>query len=361
MDHADYPRDTVPGVVNKIFRSQKWQGQRQRQYCFLYPKEEREELDNWELLTLIVADGDMGLGGLTHTMKITRAFVEAGVAIFHLDDFAIGAKKFITGEGRTVIPTSEHLSRLTAARTQIDVMNAETILLCRCDTNHSSYITSIVDSRDNTWVLGATKPVDPLTTIFNRALANGEDITAARKAWINSAELKTFDDAVASVASTSSIEELKSYQTAVAEATTSTSCPFLSERRALAKKHLPEPLFSQLFFDCDLPRTPEQAKNFPWDSAKEIRCGMACSAHLGIARAETRYGRVQGPELGVTYTDLHIRGYGVRDVDVEDSGYARVKFSGAYLADALLETATMNIYGAERCLRMGEGVVKGPK
>lgn len=90
MDHADYPWDTVPSVVNKIFRSQQWQDQRQRQFRFLYPKEEREGLDNWDFLTPIVADGDMGFGGLTHTMKMTRAFVEAGVAMFHLDDLAIG-------------------------------------------------------------------------------------------------------------------------------------------------------------------------------------------------------------------------------------------------------------------------------
>jgi hypothetical protein len=77
-------------VVNKIFRSQQWQDQRQRQFRFLYPKAEREGLEQWDFLTPIVADGDMGFGGLTHTMKMTRAFVEAGVAMFHLDDLAIG-------------------------------------------------------------------------------------------------------------------------------------------------------------------------------------------------------------------------------------------------------------------------------
>lgn len=90
MDHADYPWDTVPAAVNKIFRSQQWQDQRQRQFRSLYPKSEREGLENWDFLTPIVADGDMGFGGLTHTMKLTRAFVEAGVAMFHLDDLAIG-------------------------------------------------------------------------------------------------------------------------------------------------------------------------------------------------------------------------------------------------------------------------------
>ena len=39
-----------------------------------------------------------------------------------------GTKKFTTGEGRTVVPTSEYLSRLTIARMQIDIMGAETVM-----------------------------------------------------------------------------------------------------------------------------------------------------------------------------------------------------------------------------------------
>lgn len=123
--------------------------------------------------------------------------------------------------------------------------------------------------------------------------------------------------------------------------------------------------------------TPEQVKNFPWDAAKKY--GMVWHvqpiwALQGQRRGTEEFSRlwqcggiaaymneVQGPELGVTYPDLDIRDYGALDSDVKDAGYARFKFSGAYLADALLETATMGIYGAERGLKMGDGVVKGPK
>jgi isocitrate lyase len=85
-------------------------------------KEARAQLEHWDYLTPIVADGDMGFGGLTSTVKMTKLFVEAGVAMFHLDDLAIGKKKFTVGQGRTVVPTSEYLDRLTAARMQIDIM-----------------------------------------------------------------------------------------------------------------------------------------------------------------------------------------------------------------------------------------------
>ena len=50
----------------------------------LRPKESRAELENWDYLTPVVADGDMGFGGLTSTVKMTKLFVEAGVAMFHL-------------------------------------------------------------------------------------------------------------------------------------------------------------------------------------------------------------------------------------------------------------------------------------
>ncbi|KAL4941386.1 isocitrate lyase [Aspergillus oleicola] len=448
MDHADYPWDTVPGVVNKVFRSQQWQDQRQRQFRFLYPKEEREGLDNWDFLTPIVADGDMGFGGLTHTMKMTRAFVEAGVAMFHLDDLAIGTKKFTTGEGRTVVPTSEYLSRLTVARMQIDIMGAETMLLCRCDTDHSSYITSVVDTRDHAWILGATKRVEPLSKVLSKAMADGKDVLSVQKEWLESADLKTFDEAVAAAASNSDPDGLKAYQDVIKQITTATSSPSITERRELATQYVPE-ASSTLFFDWDLSRTPEgsyrwaptvdavisrallasglgeatwarmdypvksdieafhlgvrkvhpdrkfafgytggydwlkagwtaeEVKEFPWESSRKYGIVWHVQpiwALQGQRRAVETFSQlwqkggiaaymneVQGPELGMTYPGLESRDYVDPEAKIGESGYARLKFSGAYLADALLETATMGIDGVQKSLGMGEGMVKGPK
>jgi isocitrate lyase len=89
--------DTVPKVVDKIFKSQVWHSQCQNHYRMLQPKEAHEKLENWDYLTPILADGDMGSGGLTSTVNMTKLFVEAGVAMFHLDDLAIGKKRFTVG------------------------------------------------------------------------------------------------------------------------------------------------------------------------------------------------------------------------------------------------------------------------
>ncbi len=122
IDHADYPWDTVPGVVNRLYHALEWNDQRQRQYRLSRPREERRSLPYVDYMAPIVADGDMGFGTLTSTMKLAKAFVEAGVAMIHVDDLAMGLKKFTIGQGRTLVPISEYESRLSAVRMQFDIM-----------------------------------------------------------------------------------------------------------------------------------------------------------------------------------------------------------------------------------------------
>jgi isocitrate lyase len=244
MDHADYPWDTVPKCVSKIFKSQLWHDQRQRQFRLRHPVEKRGELENWDYMAPIIADGDMGFGSLTSTMKMAREFVDAGVAMIHLDDLAIGMKKFTVGQGRTIVPTQEYLDRLTAVRMQFDVMGAETLLLARCDTDHAEFITSVVDERDHEYVQGATKEVEPLQNCLRAAQAEGKDLKTARDEWKAKASIMTFDEAVASVASK---EELESYKTELIKQKFTS----LSGRRAIAAKAVK----TEVYFDWELSRS----------------------------------------------------------------------------------------------------------
>lgn len=244
MDHADYPWDTVPKVVSKIFKSQLWHDQRQRQYRMRHRIDERESLENWDYLAPIVADGDMGFGSLTSTMKMAREFVDAGVAMIHIDDLAIGMKKFTVGQGRTIVPTQEYLDRLTAVRMQFDVMSAETLLLCRCDTDHAEFITSVVDERDHEYVQGATKKVEPLQKVLRTAQAEGHDLKVARNDWKAKAGIMTFDEAVEAAASK---EEFESYNSLLAKQKFTS----LTARREIASKTVKQ----EVFFDWELPRS----------------------------------------------------------------------------------------------------------
>jgi isocitrate lyase len=244
MDHADYPWDTVPKVVAKVFKSQLWHDQRQRQFRLRHPKEQRTQLENWDYLAPIVADGDMGFGSLTSTMKMAKEFVDAGVAMIHIDDLAIGMKKFTVGQGRTVVPTSEYLDRLRTVRMQFDIMGAETLLLCRCDTDHSEFITSVIDERDHEYVLGATNKVEPLKDCLIKAQAKGKDLKAVRSEWKDKAGLKTFDEAVKAVASDN---EYSAYAAEVLKE----KFRSLSVRREIASKTVRQ----DIFFDWELPRS----------------------------------------------------------------------------------------------------------
>ncbi|KAH8697454.1 isocitrate lyase [Talaromyces proteolyticus] len=257
MDHADYPWDTVPKVVEKIFKSQQWHDQRQRQVRMQHRIEQRARMENWDYLMPIIADGDMGFGSLTATLKSTKALVESGAAGIHIDDLALGLKKFTIGQGRTIVPTSEYEDRVKAVRMQLDIMGAETLLFARCDLDHADFITSVIDPRDHEYILGATRNVKPLQEVIDEAITSGESPTAARDEWLVSAGTMTFDEAVEeeilgfkqqpkSIINIQSNDDLlNNYKSRVGYGTS------LSQRRAIAK----ELLGVNIFFDWEIPRS----------------------------------------------------------------------------------------------------------
>ena len=206
--------------------------------------QDRGALENWDYLMPIVADGDMGFGSLTTTLKSTKALAEFGAAAIHIDDLAIGLKKFTIGQGRTVVPTSEYVDRVKAMRLQLDIMGAETLIFARCDTDHADFITSVVDARDHQYVLGATTDVEPLQQVLSCAIASGENVLEARAQWIASAGLKTFDEAVQAMATETQFDAYK----ADSRVDYGSS---LSRRRLAARAALG----AEVAFDWELPRS----------------------------------------------------------------------------------------------------------
>lgn len=236
----------MPKSVSKVLSAQLWQDQRQHQFRMKHSMKERSRLKKTDYLAPIVADGDMGFGGIPTIVKLTTAFVEAGVAMFHLDDLALSLKKWTTGEGRTVVPTCEYLDRLKAARLQLDVLGADTLLLARCDLDHAEYLTSIVDPRDHKYVLGATNPVLPFQNVMAEALQAGRNLKQAKKDWEVSAGLMTFDQAVQAKA------DAHSYAAYVKSIQAAQITPLsLSQRRQLAL----DVAGIDVAFDWELPRT----------------------------------------------------------------------------------------------------------
>ncbi|KAF3018184.1 hypothetical protein E8E14_011452 [Neopestalotiopsis sp. 37M] len=263
-DHADYPADLVPSVVKRILNTQLFHDQRQTQLRMRYNEEDRKALENLDYMLPIVADADMGFGTLTGCMKLTRSFVEAGVAMIHIDDLALGLKKFTNGEGRTIVPTREYLDRLTTVRMTFDIMGADTMLLCRCDSDNAELITSVIDPRDHPYVLGATKQVPSFIEALDQGKAVGKDYLTVKAEWKAAAGLMTFDDAVKSIASE---EQYITYMSKVTG-----KIMALQERRAIAKRAVGQ----EVPFDWELPRLPTGQYMWKWCTQAVIdRCILA--------------------------------------------------------------------------------------
>lgn len=92
-DFADYPSTTIPDHVNKIVKAQMFHDRKQNEERSRMTREEREKAPKYDFLTPIIADADAGFGGVTSVMKLTKAFIEAGVGGIHIEDQKAGAKK----------------------------------------------------------------------------------------------------------------------------------------------------------------------------------------------------------------------------------------------------------------------------
>jgi len=153
-DLADYPLDTVPKHVDRLFRAQQFHDRKQFEAQWTAGK-----FDNGvDYLRPIVADGDTGHGGMTAVMRLTKLMVDAGAAGIHFEDQRHGAKKCGHMGGKVLVSTREHIDRLMAARLQCDILGAETVIVARTDAEAAKLIESNQDPRDHVFIEGTTDP-----------------------------------------------------------------------------------------------------------------------------------------------------------------------------------------------------------
>ena len=135
-------------------------------------------------------------------MKLAKQFGEAGASAVHFEDQLHGGKKCGHQAGKVLVPFSEHVSRLIAARIQWDIMGLETLLIARTDAESAKLISSVIDTRDHEFILGVEhegEDVVPLAEQIAAAEAQGAtgaEIDALEKAFTDAHKLVTFDQGI---------------------------------------------------------------------------------------------------------------------------------------------------------------------
>jgi isocitrate lyase len=102
----------------------------------------------------IVADAEAGFGGVLNAYELMRAMIEAGAAGVHFEDQLASEKKCGHLGGKVLVPTSQFVRTLTAARLAADVAGVPTLLVARTDSLAATLLTSDVDERDRRFLTG---------------------------------------------------------------------------------------------------------------------------------------------------------------------------------------------------------------
>ena len=143
-DQSLYPANSVPAVVRRINRTLLRADQ-------IHHAEGNDSID-W--LQPIVADAEAGFGGVLNAFELMKDMIDAGAAGVHFEDQLSSAKKCGHMGGKVLVPTSEAVSKLAAARLAADVCGVPTILLARTDADAANLLTSDIDERDAPFITG---------------------------------------------------------------------------------------------------------------------------------------------------------------------------------------------------------------
>src|ERR1700676_4041656 len=157
-DQSLYPADSVPNLCRRINQALTRADQ-------IHHSEGKNGI-HW--FAPMVADAEAGFGGNLNAFELMKGMVEAGVACVHFEDQLSSAKKCGHLGGKVLVPTSEAIQKLVAARLAAgvmgvptlflgpaaDVMGVPTLVMARTDADSAHLLTSDIDVRDRTFCTG---------------------------------------------------------------------------------------------------------------------------------------------------------------------------------------------------------------
>jgi isocitrate lyase len=143
-DQSLYPANSAPALVKRINNALLRADQ--------ITHAEGDDSVHW--LAPIVADAEAGFGGALNAYEIMKAFIEAGAAAVHFEDQLSSEKKCGHLGGKVLVPTSQHIRTLVAARLAADVAGVPTLIVARTDALSANLLTSDIDEVDAAFCTG---------------------------------------------------------------------------------------------------------------------------------------------------------------------------------------------------------------
>jgi len=147
-DQSLYPSNSVPQVVKRINQA--------LQRADQIDHSEGKSDTHW--FAPIVADAEAGFGGCLNAFELMKQMIECGAAAVHFEDQLASEKKCGHLGGKVLLPTSQFIRTLSAARLAADVMGVPTLVIARTDANSATLLTSDVDERDHPFLTGERTP-----------------------------------------------------------------------------------------------------------------------------------------------------------------------------------------------------------
>jgi isocitrate/methylisocitrate lyase len=144
-DQSLYPSNSAPALVRRLNQA-------------LLRADQIEHAEgngagvHW--LAPIVADAEAGFGGALNAFELMRTMIEAGAAGVHFEDQLASEKKCGHLGGKVLVPTSQFVRTLAAARLAADVCRVPALIVARTDALSAMLLTSDVDERDHEFLDG---------------------------------------------------------------------------------------------------------------------------------------------------------------------------------------------------------------
>ncbi|MFI5299631.1 MAG: isocitrate lyase, partial [Polyangiales bacterium] len=142
-DQSLYPVDSVPKHVTRINASLARADQ--------IESAEGHVSRDWFLP--LIADAEAGFGGPLNAHELMKSMIQAGAAGVHFEDQLASEKKCGHMGGKVLVPGSQFIRSLVAARLAADVCDTPTLVIARTDADSAKLLTSDIDERDHPFII----------------------------------------------------------------------------------------------------------------------------------------------------------------------------------------------------------------